>query len=534
MPRSHVENFLGPRKVRLKEKLPNNTAICRFLLERSLQDLGGKPILGPSPEGDDRIARTMASEVIAAINREGHADAQHWYSDSLRKAVRIAALIHPELTDDAAAAKAEKSGFVRSADARTVFFAALAITSQNMRIPDNLRAAREQYAFFVRHGRFDPKGYGTKGASIRANLEKFNLMIEVFGRSIAQVDRFMNTSFTMAEITKAAAKVGIRVTGGEMVDEPVFGSILLGPKIGSFVNNLGGNYSTLTIDLWATRTWGRYTGTLMKDSVSAEQVARLGGALRSDRMIVRALQRSEDWIDPEEFADLDNDELLDYARKVQRLWEGIRTALVAQQLGNAQISARKAELDWPLAAESIVKTLGHPVDAPGTRSKRRWIRNVTNRAIEVLRIHDVHLEMAEVQALLWIPEKALYRALSGRKMTKNLVSYDTAMADVAAKEGVPDERIRAEIRAVEQDRARGRRNSEAVAGRDPFAVLGDSEGPGADRREALSPEDRREFVNGLARRAALRLKPKQAGAPVPMIPAADEDAFADLPAPSGP
>jgi hypothetical protein len=533
MPRSHIENFLGARKERLKEKLPNNTAICRFLLERSLEDLGGRPILGPSPEGDDRIARTMASEVIAAINREGHADAQHWYSDSLRKAVRIAALIHPELTDDAAAAKAEKSGFVTSADARTVFFAALAITSQNMRIPDNLRAAREQYTHFVRYGRFKPKGYGTKGASIRANLEKFNLMVDIFGGSIDQVDRFMNTSFTMAEITKAAAKVGIKVTGGEMVDEPVFGSILLGPKLGSFWNNLSGNFSTLTIDLWASRTWGRYTGTLMRDGASPEQVARLAGSLQSDRMIERALRRAEDWIDPAEFSELDNDELLDYARKIQRLWEGIRAALVSQGMSNADISKRKAELDWPLAAESIVKTLGHPVDAPGTRGKRRWIRNVTNRAIEILRIHGVNLEMAEVQALLWIPEKALYRTLSGRKTIKNLVSYDAAMADVAAKEGVPDERIRAEIRAVEQDRARGQRNPKTAAGRDPLAVLGDGEGPRRDRREALSPEDRRAFVNGLTLRSALRFKRKAKG-DVPAAQPVEEDTFADLPAPSGP
>lgn len=532
MPRSHIENFLGARKVRLKEKLPNNTAICRFLLERSLQDLGGKPILGPSAEGDDRIARTMASEVIAAINREGHADAQHWYSDSLRKAVRIAALIHPELTDDAAAVKAEKSGFRSSADARTVFFAALAITSQNMRIPDNLRAAREQYASFVRRGRFEPKGYGTKGASIRANLEKFNVLVDTFGGNIAQVDRFMNTGFTMAEITKAAAKVGIKVTGGEMVDEPVFGSILLGPKLGSFWNNLSGNFSTLTIDLWATRTWGRYTGTLIRDSASPEQITRLARSLQADRMIVRALQRAEDWIEPDEFADLDNDELLDYARKVQKLWEGIRTALLKQGADNPEISRRKAELDWPNAAESIVKTLGHPVDAPGTRGKRRWIRNVTNRAIEILRIHGVHLEMAELQALLWIPEKALYRTLSGRRTTKNVVSYDAAMAEVAAKEGVPDERIRAEIRAVEQDRARGRRNSAATAERDPFAVLGNGEGPGGNRSKALSPEERRAFVTGLARRAALRMKPRNT-TPATPAPATEEDAAPELPAPSG-
>ena len=497
MRRSHIENFLGPKKVRLKEKLPNNTAICRFLLDQSLADLGGVPITESTPEGDDRIARSMASEVIAAINRDGHANAQHWYSDSLRKAVKIAALIHPELSDDVKASSLRRAGFASSADARTVFFAALAITSQNMRIPDNLRAAREQYDFFVKHGAFNPKGYGTKGMSIKANLEKFNHLVKIFDGSIAQTNRFLNTEFTMAEVTRAAAKVGLKINGGEMVDEPVYGSIVFGPKIGNgFFQNLSGNLKSLTLDLWATRTWGRWTGTLMKDSVSEEQVGRFVSSLGADRLIAQALKREGNWIELDEVPDLDNDDILEYARKVQRLWEGMRKALVAQSADNTKISARKAELDWPNAAEAIVKTLGHPVDQPGTRSKRRWIRNVTNRAIEILAKNGYVLEVAEVQALLWIPEKALYQVLGGRKVKQNLVSYDDAMAAVAKKEGISDDLIRAEIRSVEQDRARGQRDPGPAGKRDPFAVFGDDQGAHVDRRRPLSSEDRQGFIDG--------------------------------------
>lgn len=542
MPRSHIDNFLGSNRKLPKEPLKNKTEICRFLLEKSLQDLGGKPILASSPEADDRLARTMASEVISAINREGHADAQHWYSDSLRKAVRIAGLVHPELVDDAAARAVPGACFSSAADARCVFFAALAITSQNMRIPDNLRAAREQYASFVATGRFEAKGYGTKGASIKANLEKFNLLVDILG-SIGAVDDFLKADFTMAEIAKAAAKVGLKVTGGEMVDEPVHGAVLFGPKIGSFWRNLNGAdgdvryLNTITIDLWMTRTWGRWTGSLMRDGASAEQIARFRGSLKADRSFASALKRAGDWIEPDAIEELENDELLDYARKVHKAWENMRSALVAQGDDNAVISRRKAELDWPNAAESLVKTLGHPVDQPGTRRRRRWIRNVTHRAIEILRKHGYDLAVAEVQALLWVPEKALYQTLAGRRVVKNLISYDTAMAEVAANEGIPDERIRAEIRAVEQDRARGRADPGRDPERDPLAVYGDGEGPRRPRVATLSPEGKRGFFADLKFGAAMRMAAAQGPASAPsvlvdVLPEAEPET--EGPSPSGP
>ena len=43
-------------------------------------------------------------------------------------------------------------------------------------------------------------------------------------------------------------------------DQKVTGWMVFGPKIGSFINNLHGDYSTLTADLWFSRTWNRLLG----------------------------------------------------------------------------------------------------------------------------------------------------------------------------------------------------------------------------------------------------------------------------------
>ena len=47
-------------------------------------------------------------------------------------------------------------------------------------------------------------------------------------------------------------------------DQMVTGFSVFGPKIGSFINNLHGDYSTLTADLWFTRTWNRILGNVFQ------------------------------------------------------------------------------------------------------------------------------------------------------------------------------------------------------------------------------------------------------------------------------
>ena len=495
MPRSFIGNFLdGPSKPAFASKIRTNAEISRYLLDLSLRDLDGKPITGPSPEGDDRIARTMAMEVIAAIQRDGHADAQHWYTSSLKKAEAIIGLMHPEIIDDEKARQAKAARFSCAQDAHLIMMSAMAITSQNVTVRDNAKYAKIQFEYYLKHGCFDVAGaaYGTKAGSIRRNFSRFNEISALFNYDYGALRTFLTTKFTMSEVTAAAAAAGMKITGGEMVDEPVVGGIIFGPKIGnSFLANLLGIADSLTVDLWYTRTFGRYTGTLMKDSVTPEQVERLRSSLSRDHNIAAALRRQDAWLDPASFSDLENDDVLAYARKVHRAWEDIRKSLVDQGCDNVSISAQKAELEWPNAAESIIKALGAPIDAPGNKSKRRWMRHVTNRALRILDHHGYKMSICELQALLWVPEKQLWLTLSGKSTKLNLISYDDAFAAIARKQGISDDAIQAAIQSVGAERSRGGADPGPDLGSEPTAVRELHLDASADRGPAAGGRDRR-------------------------------------------
>lgn len=498
-----VLSFLAGKE-KLSRPFRTNADVSRFLLETSLAELGGVAIVEPSPFSDARIAMKMADEIAAAIGRDGHSDAQHWYSKSLRRAVAVASVLQPEIESDDRAVACRKAGFRSAADARTVLFAAMAITSQNIPVRENTRYAIEQYRHFVASGRFAPKGYGTKGASVKANLSRFNQMVDIFEGNLGKLADFLGTEFSMGELAAAMTNVGISIGSREMIDEPVYGSMMFGPKIGAFYANLSGRFSVLTADLWFTRTFGRYTGTLIKDVVSPAQVERFVKTLKRDRSLTAQLKRDGDWTDPKSFSEMSNDELLGQARLAFRIWERRRKKFVARGATNEAISERKAKLGWPGAAESIIKAVGAPIDAPTTKSQRRWMRSVVMLALDILRDRGYDLNVAEAQALLWTPERELWLGLRGKKPDGRNASYDEAMTAFALKEGIDERTVRAAIFSVDGERFGRRRRGAGARQGDAAPGGGDRQAVVAGRRAAQAGErDGEDLTQALPVRAAM-------------------------------
>jgi len=439
------------------EPFADNSEVTRYLTTLALRDLGGNPITQPSEEGDEILARMMAAETEAAIHRSG-SSSLNWYTDALRRAFAVAAVIHPELASDEEARAIPSAGFTCADDAKTVLIGAMAITSQNIGVHENMRYALEQYRMFVATGRFSPKPYGAKGQAIKKNLARFNDVLDIMDGDIGRMKRLLCAKFTMGEFRAAAAKFGIKVGGQELASETVHGSMMFGPKVGNaFFQNLMGNHQPITIDLWFMRMWGRYTGTLVRDEISAESLPRLvRGLRRSMRGKRMAEQMAAAGIpSPGEFWDMDADDLLRACRDVYRLWERTRKALVRKGMGNEEASAVKARLGWPGAAESIIKSLGMPVDQPRNGGNRRWIRSVVGRALEILKDSGYEMTAADMQATLWYPEKELYDRLAGRPVGQLNVSYDEALAAIARQEGIPDDEIERALRSVGAERDRG-------------------------------------------------------------------------------
>jgi hypothetical protein len=489
-------NFLGdwvPEK-----PLADNLEVVRFLSELALQDLGGKPITGPSEEGDEILAKMMAAETAAAIERAGRSSL-HWYTDTLQRAFAVAATMHPEVLVDAAARPHAHIGFRSAEDARLVLIAAMAITSQNMVVQANMKAALEQYRHFLGEGRFLPKAYGAKGKPIMANLERFNLVLEALGGDLGRMRKLLTARFTMGEFRKAAEKFGIRIGGKELVSEAVYGSMLFGPKIGNFMQNLLGNHEPVTIDLWFMRTWGRYTGTLVGGELPAGAVPRLvKGLRRSMRGKRMAASMAEAGIpEPGAFRSMDSEELVAACREVVLFWERMRRGMARKGVTNEEMSRIKADLSWPGAAESVVRALGAPVDSPRTASTRRWIRSVVFRALEILKDSGYEMTAADMQACLWYPEKELYDRLTGRPVGQLNLGYDEAMSVIARQEGIPDDEVERALRSVGTD-GLGRRGGHGAprrgdAGADPRiregvdVNRGDAGGLGDDHERGMIP-----------------------------------------------
>lgn len=473
---------------RPRKKLRNNSDVTRYLLQQSLLDLG-EPIRESSPDADEKIAKMMAAEVVAAISRPGSSSV-NWYSHAIGRATAIASVLHPELASDEAA-RAVPGGRFKSADeARIVFFAASAITSQNVVIRDNTRYALEQYRHFVEHGSFLVKGYGAKAQSVKGNLARFNQMHEIFGGDLGALGEFLDAEFTMKELRDVGRRYGVVIGGKELADEIVHGSMLFGPKIGGgYYQNLRGNPKPVTIDLWFARTWGRYTGTLLKGEVTEKQVQRLADGLRGmpDAFVERMREDGIEF-DVDGLVDLDPMELLDLGKGLARFWERMRKALAREGETNEQLSTYKAKLDWPGAAEAVVQGLADSVDAPTSGGQRRWMRSVVDRALHILESNNIKMNAADLQASLWYPEKDLYQTLLGRNTSVRNDSYDDVLYATARREGHAHDTIEAALRSLGAHGFVGRWDPEAFGPSDPRADARDRAGSEEDLGEPEGTE----------------------------------------------
>lgn len=464
-------------------ELIDNFEVSRYLADRAVEDLGGMPISAPSEGGNELIAQMMSSEAMFALSRVDNLTSSNWYTDAINRMINVAGVVHPEIISDGVAAAHPCGKFKTSQDARTVLFAAIAITSQNNAVYENMNYAVEQYRHFCNTGAFQPRGYGANGLAIETNLARFNFVLDRCRQDLGLVHKVLTTKMTMTQLKNMAARYGIMVSGKEMADETVHGSMIFGPKVGNgFMQNLLGNFEPVTIDLWFMRMWGRYTGTLVRDDIRGDALSRLVKGLRRahrSQKMSDLMQKSGVFRDPGELWDMDRVDLLSYCRDLKRFWERLRKNYVAGKLSdtfsergeraasanhrdNAEASAMKARLVWPGAVESIVKSLGAPVDSPGSAGLRRWIRTVCRRSLEILKDSGYEMTAADLQALLWYPEKEIYGRLSGRPFERLNASYDEAMIRIAQKEGFSSDDIAEALQSVGTYRSGGRPDIESV------------------------------------------------------------------------
>ena len=377
--------------------------IAELLRQRALSRIGQSIDITNDTSKDNLLSDVLVLEYKAHVANGERASG--WYSQRLTEAVDKAAVLYPELATDP--------------DARFAFLAALAVTSQNTNVQLNTRYAVEVYeqARNNNFSAFPVFGKGKHSPAMVSNFMLLNSMIENMG-GIANVKEFFDGQFTVKELKNA----GFKPPTGEAMGEEVYGSYLLGPKIGQgFYQNLIGNFSPVTIDMWLMRLFGRLTGTLVgKPAALPKQIDKLyKGLLDSDKN--DALVRVNEAIKAG-----DSDSIIEIADELRLDHDRLFKTPEVRKLYDAK---KYKKPEWAKAAEAIVTQQLKPRDQPSGPRHRQAIRRRLGKTLAKLEADGISTNAADLQAVLWYPEKTLYGTLGARIKNLNL-DYSQAMDEV--------------------------------------------------------------------------------------------------------
>ena len=575
-------NILGRRPGAVSADGGRENPEVGALLKQAALDYWGVKIESTNitPEQESKLVQMALAEVLDALSKSGNA--ADWYTTAVKRALTVAGVLHPEIASDAAARAA---GFPDAKAALLGLAMAMAITSQNLSVKQNTQYANEQFEVLKRTGKFDPtREYGEKATSISANLRLANILIAEYGWERAET--MISADYKVRDLAKElTALLGAKkkATVAGRASDTVQGAAIFGPKIGQgFLQNLRGNFTPVTVDLWLRRTWGRWTGDVVGEGPTPAQIARvidssratktaLPEVLRSVRTVPTKKGRKEntltqaaydrihdspeavqevmafaksrvaDWTqvykrlrDPmtpdEKAALLDGSVALEsHVRKIrpylaerEAAWDRANTAKSAaweravadakgakkktsprnaffaaydavngrtETLSNKQLSDLRPE--WASAVLIIEKSL-NPIDAP-TDQDREVITRIVSAVAAELKELGMTTTNADIQAILWYPEKDIWAILRGEQESNLKSSYDLEFFTLAEQQGLGAEARDALERAGAGDvpgadgAARDRRGADArPAGR----VSGPADGDRGGAEDLVRPAPR--------------------------------------------
>ena len=389
-----------------------------------------------SKHAQDVISHAIADEVAYHANHS-EKSAIGWYDNALKTAKQKYSEIFPEILQDP--------------DKALLFDAILGITSQGADVHTNSLNTARLYNL-VRDGSMtipealkhkilkkDPNSdtlvplsgsFGKETGAIEKNLLKLHHLLDTNGYD--RMRDLFNQKKTVAEWRKILKSdptlYGVNgkpldVEGSS--DQKVNGWMVFGPKIGSFINNLHGDYSTLTADLWFSRTWNRLLGHnfLHKPESETDQYSDFMDALKAEReqgdksalmnkfispdsrpyKKIEKNGKEVPWLhgpdagelSPEEYDTIlkSPDAALDFARNVHDRY-------VKSQYKEKSDLRRRAK-NWMENRENMVA-------APRGDVERSFQQDTAEKAQQLLKKkYGLDISVADIQAALWFHEKEL-------------------------------------------------------------------------------------------------------------------------------
>ncbi len=413
-------------------------------------------------EVEKYLVETLLDDARFALQE--NANAVGWYNEKVNKALGVLSLIHPEIATDL------KSNFI--------FKWALAVTSNGINVDKNFEFAEQVYAFYKENNAL-PEVFESGGEAREAMEIAFQNMNKLLDeKPFAELEEFMRTMHTVRDVQEYVGKnkdgKQIKVGGGYGLDEMVYGAAIAGPKIGNgFFANLYGNYEQLTMDRWLMRTWGRVTATLVTDKTKQARIKR-----DHIQQIIRSLTKEqkkafESIIGRKlTLGDIDNVAL---AIKKASTVKANRIAMAqiatfAEDSKHEQIfidiMGQPRKGDKTLSLGDLLRKRGNLLakdndgqkEAPSGAPERRNIVKVFTQVLETMQQTEPDLTMADLQALVWYPEKRLYDSAKLKEAAvetgyadNEAPDYANAAVGFAAKLGIANDLIQTKLQEVDSE-----------------------------------------------------------------------------------
>ena len=377
-----------------------------------------------SDAAKSKIASDIAKEVAFHVQNSDKS-AIGWYDSALKKAMSRYHEQFPELATDP--------------DKEMLFHAILGITSQGNDVYSNSTHAVRMYNL-MREGASLPEAlkqlrgsFGDKTRAIEQNLEKFHHLVEKNGYD--KMRDMFNQTKTVSEWDKTLRGdkdlygpngKPLEMKGGK--NQKVTGWMVFGPKIGSFINNLHGDYSTLTADLWFSRTWNRLLGynfihTPMseakqyrdfRDALRAEHAYHNGalheqpiGKTSDGQLKVDTQGNPIPWAYGNDMVGIPYDEMENLVNDPDRMLS------FAQDLEKKyRMGGYKDKSDLRRRAKNWIENRELPQAAPRSDNERSFQQDTVEAAQRLLKKkYGMNISVADIQAALWFHEKELFGKL---------------------------------------------------------------------------------------------------------------------------
>lgn len=367
---------------------PTVVSVAKEFDKRVAEAYPDRDLKEQNEENADIVSDLIAHEALQALNEEGNAG--QWYQEKVANAMSLAAQRFPELDTDP--------------NSKFAFTAIMAITSNGASVAENSANTFSIYEQYRESKTFPDFGVGKEAQAMKKSFMLLNDLIEADG--IESVRDFMDQDVTVKELKD---DFGLTVSG-ELMGTQLKGSAILGPKIGGgFYQNLNGNFDPLTMDRWFMRTYGRLTGSLMSEATRKlpAQIAKFREVALSDDYRKKLKQDGISRVQLRK----DDDYLVEYATKVQS----------AYAQGGFKI---KNTLN---KASNTLKNSQGEKQAPQNGTEREYIRQVMQLALDKVNVFNSNdpINMGALQAIIWYPEKELYKLHGVGNAKSEPTDYET-------------------------------------------------------------------------------------------------------------